>query len=140
MADAPVTANDSLIVEITNAYTGAILGWPYAKGALGTLSTGSILSSFVPASADDWRQETVDLTLYSSNRVIIYFVGRGGHDNNLYLHNVQLSSTVLSMTSTANIVGFETWSNPTPNGTALRLPAFPSRVGLRLVDALGRVV
>ncbi|WP_210516912.1 PKD domain-containing protein [Hymenobacter terricola] len=142
VAGGPVTANDSLIVQIASACTGAILGRPYAKGALGTLPTGASKPGFVPTTAAEWRQETVDLTPYAGNRVVIRFVGSNGHGNYLYLDNVQLSSTPLSMTSAANAVGFEAWPNPTPGGTALnlRLPAFTGQVSLRLVDALGRVV
>ncbi|GAB3587428.1 PKD domain-containing protein [Hymenobacter daeguensis] len=142
VAGGPVTANDSLIVQIANACTGAVLGRPYAKGALGTLPTGTSVPGFVPATAADWRQETVDLTPYIGNRVVIRFVGRNGHGNNLYIDNVQLNSTVLSMASAADAVGFEAWPNPTPSGTALnlRLPAYTGQVSLRLVDALGRVV
>ena len=142
VAGGPVTANDSLIVQLADACTGAILGRPYAKGALGTLPTGTSLPSFSPTSAAEWRQEIIDLTPYIGNRVVIRFVGRNGHGNNLYIDNVQLSSTILSMTSAANVVGFEVWPNPTPSGAALnlRLPAFSGKVSLRLVDALGRVV
>lgn len=142
VAGGAVTANDSLIVQIANACTGAILGRPYAKGALGSLPTGTSLPGFVPTTAAEWRQETVDLTPYIGNRIVIRFVGRNGHGNNLYVDNVQLSSVLLSMTSAANAVGFEAWPNPTPSGTALnlRLPAFSGKVSLRLVDALGRVV
>jgi PKD repeat protein/subtilisin family serine protease len=142
VAGGAITANDSLIVQVVNACTGAILGQPYAKGALGTLPTGASLPGFVPTTATDWRQETVDLTPYIGNRVVIRLVGRNGHGNNLYIDNVQLSSTILSMASAADVVGFEAWPNPTPSGSALnlRLPAFSGKVSLRLVDALGRVV
>ena len=141
VAGTQTTDNDSLIVQIANACTGAILGRPYAKSALTNLPTGPSMPVFVPTAAD-WRQEIVDLTPYIGSSVVIRFIGRNQYGNDLYLDNVQVTEGPLSLTSAANAVGFDAWPNPTPNGAALhlRLPAFSGKVSLRLVDALGRVV
>jgi PKD repeat protein len=141
VAGAQTVDNDSLIVQIANACTGAVIGRPYAKSALTNLPTGASLPTFVPT-ASDWRQEIVDLTPYIGSSIVIRFVGRNQYGNNLFIDNVQVNEGLLSMTSAANVVGFEAWPNPTPSGAALnlRLPAFSGKVSLRLVDALGRVV
>lgn len=134
---------DSLSVQVADACTGAILGKPYAKGAANTLptTTPKDRTVFLPTAAD-WRQERVDLTPYAGKSVVLRFVGRNGYGQYLYLDNVQVGNSLLSLTSAASAVGLEAWPVPTPRGTSLnlRLPAYSGSVSLRLVDNLGRVV
>jgi PKD repeat protein len=133
---------DSLIVQVADACTGAVLGRPYAKGqaTLPTAVTRDYL--FIPASAADWRQERIDLTPYAGRSVVLRFVGYNNFGNALYIDNVQVGGNLLALTTAATVVGLEAWPNPTPTGTSLhvRLPAFTGTVSLRLVDNLGRVV
>jgi PKD repeat protein len=139
--DGTVSA-DSLIVQVADACTGAVLGRPYAKGQA-TLPTARGRSGlFVPASAADWRQERLDLTPYAGRSVVLRFMGYNNFGNALYIDNVQVGSNLLALTSAANTLGLEAWPNPTPAGTGLhvRLPAHTGAVSLRLVDNLGRLV
>lgn len=133
---------DSLIVQVADACTGAVLGRPYAKGqaTLPTANTRDYL--FIPTSAADWRQERIDLTPYAGRSVVLRFVGYNNFGNSLYIDNVQVGGNLLALTSAAAAVGLEAWPNPTPAGSSLRvrLPAFAGAVSLRLVDNLGRVV
>lgn len=56
----------------------------FRRGA--ALSTAGVsTSSFVPASAGDWRSDTLDLTQYTGNQIIIRFVALNENGNNLYL-------------------------------------------------------
>ncbi|GAA4499805.1 hypothetical protein GCM10023172_19010 [Hymenobacter ginsengisoli] len=133
---------DSLLVQVADACTGAVLGRPYAKGqaTLPTAATRDYL--FIPKSAADWRQERIDLSPYIGRSVVLRFVGVNNYGNSLYIDNVQVGGNLLALTTAASIVGLEAWPNPTPAGTSLhvRLPAFTGTVSLRLVDNLGRVV
>lgn len=135
---------DSLTIRVADACTGAILGKPYAKGTLNGLPTRASTSdnNFVPAAGSDWRQELVDLTPYAGKSIVIQFRGYNGFGNNLFLDNVQVGNSLLSLTSAASAVGLEAWPVPTPRGTSLnlRLPPYAGSVSLRLVDNLGRVV
>ena len=138
------TKADSLTVQVADACTGAILGTPYAKGAAGSLPTTTPKDEtiFIPASGADWRQERVDLSPYAGRSVVIRFVGRNGYGQYLYLDNVQVGGNLLALISAATAVGLEAWPNPTLAGGSLhvRLPAYAGRVGLRLLDNLGRTV
>ena len=137
------TDNDSLSIQVVDACTGMVLGKPYSKGATNGLATSaSTPNYFVPASGSDWRQELVDLTPYAGKAVIIRFIGYNDFGNHLYLDNIQIGNSLLSLTAAASTVGLEAWPVPTPRGTSLnlRLPAYAGSVDLRLVDNLGRVV
>jgi PKD repeat protein len=140
---ATTTYQDSLSVVIADACSGAILGKPYAKGANGGLPTATGRTSFfAPTSGADWRQERVDLSAYTGQRIVIQFVGRNGFGNSLYLDNVLVGNNLLALTSAASTVGLDVWPNPVPSGTSLNisLPAYSGAVSLRLVDNLGRTV
>ncbi|AMJ66946.1 PKD domain-containing protein [Hymenobacter sp. PAMC 26628] len=137
------TSPDSLIVQVMDACTLAVLGRPYAKGATGTLgTTGAQKTYFVPSAGTQWRQELVDLTPYIGKSVLLRFVGYNGYGNYLYVDNVNVGSQLLSLTSAAAATGLEAWPNPTAAGTALhvRLPAQSGGGQLRLIDDLGRTV
>lgn len=133
---------DSLIVQVADACTGTILGRPYAKGEA-TLPTAKGRNNlFLPASGADWRQESIDLTAYAGRSVVLRFMGYNNYGNSLYIDNVQVGSTLLSLTAAARTIAFEAWPNPTPAGTGLhvQLPAHTGAASLRLVDNLGRLV
>ncbi|TPG67231.1 PKD domain-containing protein [Hymenobacter nivis] len=147
LAYAPITnaasAPDSLVVQVLDACTLAVLGRPYAKGATGTLGTATPQNAyFVPSAASQWRQELVDLTPYAGKSVLLRFVGYNGYGNYLYVDNVNVGSQLLALTSAAAAAGLEAWPNPTAAGTALhvRLPAQSGGGQLRLIDDLGRTV
>jgi PKD repeat protein len=142
-AGAVPTDIDSLTIRVADACTGTILGRPYSKGTLNGLPTSaSTPNYFIPASGSDWRQELVDLTPYAGKSIIIQFRGYNGFGNSLFIDNVQVGNSLLSLTSAASAVGLEAWPVPTPRGTSLnlRLPAYTGSVSLRLVDNLGRTV
>ncbi|MFD1469977.1 PKD domain-containing protein [Hymenobacter caeli] len=134
---------DSLVVQVVDACTLAVLGRPYAKGATGSLGTAAAQNTyFVPSAASQWRQELVDLTPYAGKNVLLRFAGYNGYGNYLYVDNVNVGNQLLSLTSAAAAAGLEAWPNPTAAGTALhvRLPAQSGGGRLRLVDELGRTV
>jgi PKD repeat protein len=135
---------DSLSIQVVDACLGTVLGKPYSKGPLSGLPTSPSTTDFTfePASGSEWRQEIVDLTPYAGKVVILRFIGYNGFGNYLYLDNIQVGNSLLSLTSAASTVGLEAWPVPTPRGTSLnlRLPAYSGSVDLRLVDNLGRVV
>ncbi|MGI4834120.1 MAG: PKD domain-containing protein [Janthinobacterium lividum] len=137
-----ITYSDSLIVQVADACSGAVLGRAYAKGGATLATAATRATLFVPRSGADWRRETVNLSAYAGRSVVLRFVGYNDYGNSLYLDNVLVSGTVLATTSAAAAMGLETWPVPAPAGSALnvRLPAYSGTVELRLLDALGRVV
>lgn len=134
---------DSLLVQVVDACTLAVLGKPYAKGATGALGTTAPQETyFVPSARTQWRQELVDLTPFAGKSVLLRFVGYNGFGNYLYVDNVTVGNQLLALTNAAAAVGLEAWPNPTAAGTVLhvRLPTQNGGGHLRLVDNLGRIV
>ncbi|MCP4442707.1 MAG: S8 family serine peptidase [Aureispira sp.] len=81
---------DSLRVDVsTNCGQNFVTA--YYKGGASLSTTGNASSSWIPASAADWKTETVDLTPYLGNNVVIRFVNINRNGNNLYLDNINVN-------------------------------------------------
>tara|TARA_B100000809_G_scaffold30391_1_gene26377 strand:- start:1594 stop:5631 length:4038 start_codon:yes stop_codon:yes gene_type:complete len=55
-------------------------------------SSNSTNNSWTPNTANDWRQETIDLSNYQGNTVIVKFQSVTGYGNNLYLDDINFFS------------------------------------------------
>ncbi|MEI6576284.1 MAG: M6 family metalloprotease domain-containing protein, partial [Bacteroidota bacterium] len=96
--------HDSLKVAIYTSCGATLAAIPYKKGD-GTLATGAILGSpFIPSAASDWRADSIDLSSYMGQDVVVKFIAVNGYGNNLYLDDVNLVSVSTSVVSnfTAN--------------------------------------
>ncbi len=69
----------------------------YSKSASALATTSNKTSAFTPASASEWRNETIDLTPFvGNNRLYIAFRSVSGYGNNVYLDNINITSGVPS--------------------------------------------
>ncbi|MBK7181559.1 MAG: PKD domain-containing protein [Bacteroidetes bacterium] len=118
---------DSLIVLIsTNC--GSTWSRVYAKGstALATAADNST-TVFVPASAAEWRTETVNLNSYVGQaNVMLSFQNKSGWGQALYIDNINLSGT-------SNVAGVSITSNDVDNticaGQSVTFTATPTNGG-----------
>jgi PKD repeat protein len=118
---------DSLIVLVS---TNCGVSWTrvYAKGstALATAADNST-SLFVPASAAEWRTETVNLNAYAGqSNVMLSFMCKSGWGQMLYIDNINL-------TTTTSVAGVSIVSNDADNiicaGQSVTFTATPSNGG-----------
>ncbi|MGB5982822.1 MAG: T9SS type A sorting domain-containing protein [Nonlabens sp.] len=106
-----INENDALAVEVS---TDCGSTWTNVFNQSGViLSTlPASTAQYVPASANDWRTNTVDLSAYDGlNDVIVRFKGTSGFGNNLYLDDMAITST-LSVQEISN-VRLKLYPNPT---------------------------
>jgi hypothetical protein len=69
--------------------TGPVFAKSYASSpSLATLPPSTF--AFVPGAASHWRHETVDLSAYAGNTVLLVFWGVSDFGNNCYIDNVQV--------------------------------------------------
>jgi hypothetical protein len=89
--------SDTLKIYIsTNGGTSYLPTPLYCKGG-SLLSTGSDMTSeFFPASANDWRTDSVDLSAFSGNNVSVKFVAINGYGNNLFLDDINIAVDVIN--------------------------------------------
>ena len=133
---------DSLVIQVVDACSLTVLGTVYGKGQAQLATVAAQQNYFTPKQAADWRQETVDLSAYAGQAVLLRFVARSSNGNNLYLDNVQVNAQVLATANSQVASQVQTWPNPVHQGESftLALPAQRGAAALKLVDAVGRVV
>jgi len=77
------------------------------------LSTGvDQTSAFTPSVESDWRMDTVDLTPYLGGVSIIKFVIVNGYGNNVYLDDINITSSINSGIKTLNNNVINLYPNP----------------------------
>jgi PKD repeat protein len=83
------TLSDDLRVDLSTD-CGQTFSPVYFKGGT-TLATGAnSTQSWQPTAATDWRNDTVDLTAYLGNNVVLRFVNICGYGNNVYVDNINV--------------------------------------------------
>ena len=66
----------------------------YDKAGASLATTPSSTSDFTPSSPDQWRNESIDLSLYiGQNNLQLAFVGFNDWGNNLYVDNISLTTS-----------------------------------------------
>ena len=77
----------------------------YSKSGSALATASNTTSPFKPATAADWRTETVDLSAYiGQTNLQVAFVGQNDWGNNLYLDNVGLTTSPIADVVAAAIV------------------------------------
>jgi hypothetical protein len=89
---------DGLRVDVS---TDCGLTWTptgYLKVGLTLATAGTVTSLFTPSSAAQWRKDTVNLTPWIGNKVLIRFANVNDYGNSLYIDNVTMTSVVNNVT------------------------------------------
>ncbi len=94
--------HDSLKVMIYSNCGGSWLATPYNKTGTQLATGQATTSEFTPSSASDWRTDTIDLTPYVGNVVMVKFLAVNDYGNNLYLDDVNITGTQVQPAFTAS--------------------------------------
>lgn len=109
------TYSDSLAVQISND-CGATWTTIYGKAGSDLETAATATSNWDPTSANDWRNETVDISSYLGDDVSFRFINITGYGNSTFVDNINVMSD-LSIGENDQI-HFSIYPNPT-NGTAI---------------------
>jgi thiol-disulfide isomerase/thioredoxin len=131
---------DRLKVQVSSD-CGATWTTPYDKSdpSLATTTT-AYTSAFVPT-ATQWRAETVDMTPYlGQQQVMVKFVAVSGYGNNLYVDDVNLTTSV-GINEKDAPTSFEVYPNPVSGNATISLNlAKAGKVDLEVYNAFGQLV
>lgn len=108
-----------------------------------TLATAAVNSGdFAPASSSEWREETISLLSFVPyNKVWLKFVLTSDGGNNIYIDDINVSSTVGVENKIASFLNLSVYPNPAHNQAEVSFAlASKSDVELQLIDVLGREV
>ncbi len=104
------------------------------------LSTGDTLAtSFTPATAADWRTETVSLAAFAGQtEVFVKYVGTSDFGNNMYIDNINISSA--TSLGENELVSLNVYPNPASTEVNVSFEAKNADYSVKLVDLQGRVI
>ncbi len=102
--------SDSLRVDVSADCGNTWLPSGYFKGGLSLATVGTQTAYFTPASAAQWRKDTIDLTTWAGSNVIVRFVNINRYGNSLYLDNVNFTGATGNATLNLNVL-FEGFHN-----------------------------
>lgn len=105
-----------------------------------TLSTGATqTASFTPATAADWRNETVSLAAFTGqSEVFVKYVGTSNYGNNMYIDNINISSA--TSLSENELTSLSVYPNPASTEVNVSFEAKNANYLVKLVDLQGRVI
>jgi hypothetical protein len=87
------TYNDALRVEIS-IDCGATFTEIYFKDGLDLATVPYISAAWAPSSQNDWRNESIDLTPYVGENILLRFVNINDWSNSTFVDNIELQSTL----------------------------------------------
>ena len=135
------TLFDGMRIDISTDCGQTFSPSTYNKSGL-VLSTvaGYQTGDWTPASANDWRNDMLDLTPYMGNTVVIRFVNINGYGNNLYLDNINISLP-LSTRAALDDGGLLVYPNPADGLFNIELNGFQGNLAkVSVMDMAGRNV
>lgn len=134
--------SDGLRVEVS-LDCGQTYQEVYFKDGL-TLSTipDYNLSSWQPASSEDWRTEVIDLTPFVGNDILVRFSNINGYGNSTFIDNINLiKNETLSIRENPLFDAVQLFPNPTRNTVNLELNTnYSTTYSLVINNVLGQTL
>lgn len=137
------TGNTDNLKVYSSKDCGAIWTQRYSKSGAALATNTNISSSPFTPSASDWRTETVTLPAFlTSGNTSIKFVFTAGKGNNVYIDDINISSTVsVEEFTSSNGLSFQVMPNPFSDHATIRInSATEESVSIELTDVMGKTV
>lgn len=135
------TTAEELRVEISTD-CGATYTPVYNKAG-SVLATGpNFRPSWTPSAASDWRNDTVDLSTYAGNSVLVRWVHVNNYGNNVYVDNINVSlGTVINVDQISEKMDVVLWPNPATGHAYLRFgKALTQPIKVKILATNGQTV
>lgn len=131
---------DALRVDISTDCGVSYSNAGYNKSGATLATAPSSNSSWEPTNANQWRNETVDLSPWIGQLVKVAFVNVNGYGNNVYVDNVNITTTVVGMAD--GLKGqWRVFPNPGSGKLTLEVDALAAgAANVRVYDLAGRQV
>lgn len=134
--------NEELRVEISTD-CGTTYATLYNK--IGNdLATGpSFNSNWSPSAAGDWRKDTIDLSAYAGNSILLRWVHVNDYGNNLYIDNINISvyDNSINVDEISEKMDVVLWPNPATGHAYLRFgKALTQPVEVKVLTTDGQTI
>ncbi|PQJ33096.1 peptidase S8 [Nonlabens arenilitoris] len=133
------TYNDGLRVELSTD-CGSTFNQIYFKDGLTLATVPYINSTWTPTTAADWRQESIDLSAYIGNDIVLRFVNLNDYSNSTFIDNIALNSTLSNEENTlANLV--QMYPNPTSTIVSIQIDSsINDTIDIQIMNSLGQII
>lgn len=133
------TYNDGLRVELSTD-CGSTYNQIYFKDGLTLATVPYTNSTWTPSSASDWRQESIDLSSFVGNDIVLRFVNLNDYSNSTYIDNISLNSTLSNkenkLASAVNL-----YPNPANTIAFIEIDKLTAEtVDIQIMNSLGQVI
>lgn len=92
----------------------------YKRGGIQLATNGFTNSIFSPPAANQWRSDSLDLSAFTGQQVLVAFRNINGNGNHIYLDNIKVanaSAPMVTVAETASVIqAVSLYPNPTTNG------------------------
>lgn len=134
--------NDGLRVDISTDCGQTFVPTGYLKLGGDLATTTETGSDWYPSDASEWRNDSIDLSMYAGQPAIIRFVNINDFGNNLLLDNISLiDNTLTSVKESVFEPGLTVWPNPSKGEFSVAGYGLSGRdLTLTIIDAQGRLV
>lgn len=95
---------DGLRVDISADCGQTWTSTGYLKTGLTLATAGTITSLFTPTSAAQWRKDTINLSPWTGNKVMLRFVNINDYGNSLYIDNTNITSVAGNVSLTVGLI------------------------------------
>ena len=132
---------DALRVDLSDD-CGSTFNQIYYKSGLDLATSSDVLGAFAPIDDQDWRTDSIDLSAYIGNTIIVRFVNINGYGNNMYLDNINIDGTfMLGLDSQSESAGIKVVPNPASEATTVHFQTpLTEQSVLEVINQNGQII
>ena len=111
----------------------------YNKSGINLKTDNPTTSPYFPNGSISWRKETVGLPYSSATNLRLKFVFTSGGGNNIYIDNINITSSATGINELENVMGINIFPNPMNGSSTISFKLDEkANVKIDLFDVLGR--
>ena len=132
---------DSLLIQVSTDCGASFVPTAYAKNYAQLATAPAQVTLFAPATDADWQPDTLNMTPFVGNKIIVRFVAVSRFGNALFVDNVRLNGFTVSVLGSEENEEFRLYPNPAETAVQLLFPhAIGGRSTARIYAQDGRLV
>ena len=132
---------DGLRIDISTDCGESFFPSAYFKQGSALATVNERRSAFNPVASSDWRSDTLDLSAFMGQVIVLRFVALSGNGNNLFLDNINIKSDVFWSLAEADKVD-QISLMPNPASELVWFKAYTHALGdvrFSVIDASGKI-
>jgi len=132
---------DSLIIQLSSDCGLTYFPVGYAKDYAALATAPTRTTTFIPSGETQWKSDTVDLSAYQGDKILVRFVSVSRFGNVLYLDNIKVGGILVSVNKLVAEKQLHIFPNPAETKISIQVPEGISRAAsFKIVGMDGRTV